>query len=136
MCGGTKSSSPAAAQLLVCCRLLGTAKGELRPDGGLVDVGSCTVELADSKEAGDDSSTVASKLAFSGLLLRLLLEATSGLGDRVDSVGLLLSCAANKPERRDVGALTSSLTISKLALRLRPALGDCIDWANSALDTD
>ncbi len=62
-------------QPFVFCLLAGTAKGDVFPELGLTGTGCRTTEFADSIDAEDASSTVAS-IAFglSNLPLRFLLD--------------------------------------------------------------
>ena len=69
-------------QLLVFCLLAGTAKGEVLPELGLTGTGSRALEVADSTEADDSSSTVANvAVGLSSFPLRFLLEGESLLAD-------------------------------------------------------
>lgn len=64
--------------LFVFCLLVGTASGEVLPELGLTGKGSRALDVADSTEAEDSSSTVANvAFGLSSLLLRFLLEGES-----------------------------------------------------------
>ncbi len=64
------------------CLLAGTAKGEVLPELGLTGTGRQALEVADSTEAEDSSSTVANvAFGLSSFPLRFLLEGESLLAD-------------------------------------------------------
>lgn len=109
-------------QPLVFCRLEGTARGDVFPELGLTGIGSRAAEVADSTDADETSSTVASKHPGpSSLPLRFLLVEASApavCGDEVEGEVHPLSWAASSPERVAVGAFTSSLTSFKAELDL------------------
>ena len=75
-------------QPLLFCRLEGTARGDVFPELGLTGIGSRAAEVADSTDADETSSTVASKHPGpSSLPLRFLLVEASApavCGDEVE----------------------------------------------------